>query len=233
MATKGGKQTLSDDVRGQLRADILSGRLLPGHRLKFPVLSARYDVSVSVLREALVRLAEQGLVRSEPHQGFLVTPLSREDLTELTEARIELETLVLRRSVTEGDLAWESQLVAAHHTLERTPYTAQGDHDRVDDCWSAAHADFHRALLNGCANRRLLHMALGLRDEAELYRRWSRPLGDEPSRDLAGEHRALLDAALARDPEASAEALCAHVRHTTELLLSAADRLGQQQPSDS
>ncbi|MYY09229.1 FCD domain-containing protein [Streptomyces sp. SID4919] len=233
MATKGGKQTLSDDVRGQLRADILSGRLLPGHRLKFPVFSARYDVSVSVLREALVRLAEQGLVRSEPHQGFLVTPLSREDLTELTEARIELETLVRRRSVTEGDLAWESQLVAAHHTLERTPRTAQGDHDRVDDCWSAAHTDFHRALLNGCANRRLLHMALGLRDEAGLYRRWSRPLGDEPSRDPAGEHRALLDAALARDPEASAEALCGHVRHTTELLLSAADRLDQQQPSDS
>lgn len=74
MAIKGGKQTLSDDVRARLRADILSGRLLPGYRLKFPLLSARYDVSVSVLREALVRLAEQGLVQSEPHQGFVVTP---------------------------------------------------------------------------------------------------------------------------------------------------------------
>jgi DNA-binding GntR family transcriptional regulator len=228
MATRGGKQTLSDDVRARLRADILSGRLLPGHRLKFPLLGAEYDVSVSVLREALVRLTEQGLVRSEPHQGFVVTPLSREKLSELTDARIELESLVLRRSVTEGDLAWESRLVAAHHTLERTPYTAQGDDDRVDDCWAEAHADFHRALLDGCANRRLLRMALGLRDEAELYRRWSRPLGGEPGRDLAAEHRALLDAALARDPDASAEALCTHVRHTTELLLSAAERLERQ-----
>ncbi|MEU6578701.1 GntR family transcriptional regulator [Streptomyces sp. NPDC046805] len=70
MVVKGGKQTLSDDIRARLRADILSGRLLPGSRLKFPVLSARYDVSVSVLREALVRLAEQGLVQSEPHQGL-------------------------------------------------------------------------------------------------------------------------------------------------------------------
>jgi DNA-binding GntR family transcriptional regulator len=228
MATRGGKQTLSDDVRARLRADILSGRLLPGCRLKFPLLSSRYDVSVSVLREALVRLAEQGLVQSEPHQGFVVTPLSRENLGELTDARIELESLVLRRSVVEGDLSWESRLVAAHHTLERTPYTVQGDDDRVDDCWSEAHAAFHQALLDGCANRRLLQMALGLRDEAELYRRWSQPLGDEPSRDLVGEHRALLDAALARDPDAAARALCTHVRHTTELLLAAADRLERE-----
>ncbi|MBD0424630.1 GntR family transcriptional regulator [Streptomyces sp. TRM S81-3] len=225
MVAKGGKQTLSDDVRARLRADILSGRLLPGYRLKFPELGTRYDASVSVLREALVRLAEQGLVRSEPHQGFVVTPLSREQLWELTEARVELETLVLRRSVVEGDLAWESRLVAAHHTLERTPYTAEGDDQRVDDDWATAHAAFHEALLAGCTNQRLLRMALGLRDEAELYRRWSQPLGDEPGRDLTGEHRALLEAALTRDPDAAAAALCAHVRHTTELLLAAADRL--------
>ncbi|MGW3625403.1 GntR family transcriptional regulator [Streptomyces sp. NPDC000880] len=224
MVSKGGNQTLSDEVRARLRADILSGRLLPGSRLKFPTLSAQYDASVTVLREALVRLAEQGLVRSEPHQGFVVTPLSRGTLGELTDARVELECLVLRRSVVEGDLAWESRLVAAHHTLERTPYTAEGDDNRVDDDWAAAHAAFHEALLAGCANRRLLQMALGLRDEAELYRRWSQPLGDEPSRDLAGEHRALLEAALAREPGAAAAALCAHIRHTTELLLSAADR---------
>ncbi|MGW0817472.1 GntR family transcriptional regulator [Streptomyces viridiviolaceus] len=231
MVAKGGKQTLGDDVRARLRADILSGRLLPGCRLKFPVLSAHYDASVSVLREALVRLTEQGLVRSEPHQGFVVTPLSREKLWELTEARIELEALVLRRSVVEGDLSWESRLVAAHHTLERTRYTAEGDDQRVDDDWAAAHAAFHAALLDGCTNRRLLRMALGLRDEAELYRRWSQPLGDEPGRDLADEHRALLEAALTRDPDAAAAALCAHVRHTTELLLAAADRLDHEQPA--
>ncbi|WP_225830118.1 GntR family transcriptional regulator [Streptomyces sp. NK08204] len=230
MVAKGGKQTLSDDVRTRLRADILSGRLLPGCRLKFPVLSTRYEASVSVLREALVRLTEQGLVRSEPHQGFVVTPLSREQLWELTEARVELETLVLRRSVVEGDLAWESRLVAAHHTLERIPYTTEDDDQLVDDSWANAHAAFHEALLAGCSNQRLLRIALGLRDEAELYRRWSQPLGDEPGRNLAGEHRALLEAALARDPDASAAALCAHVRHTTELLLAAADRLDLDHP---
>ncbi|MET8832121.1 GntR family transcriptional regulator [Streptomyces sp. NPDC004610] len=224
MAATGGKQTLGDDVRARLRADILSGRLLPGARLKFPVLGARYDASVSVLREALVRLAEQGLVRSEPHQGFVVTPLSPETLTELTDARTELETLVLRRSIAEGDLSWESRLVAAHHTLERTPYTAPGDESRITDHWSTAHAAFHTALLDGCGNRRLLQIALGLRDEAELYRRWSQPLGGEPGRDLAAEHRALLDAALARDPESASTALCDHIRHTTELLLTFADR---------
>ncbi|MGW2651439.1 GntR family transcriptional regulator [Streptomyces sp. NPDC001393] len=233
MVTKGGKHTLSDEVRARLRADILSGRLLPGARLKFPALVAQYDVSVSVLREALVRLAEQGLVRSEPHQGFIVTPLSRHTLSELTEARVEVEGLVLRRSVAEGDLTWESRLVAAHHTLERTPYTVEEDPSRIDDDWAAAHSAFHEALLDGCANRRLVQIALGLRDEAELYRRWSQPLGDEPGRNLAAEHRCILDAALARDPEAAATALCAHVRRTTELLLAAVDRLDHDRSTES
>ncbi|WP_028805599.1 GntR family transcriptional regulator [Streptomyces sp. 142MFCol3.1] len=225
MVSKGGQQTLSDDVFARLRADILGGRLLPGRRLNYPELSSRYDVSVSVLRDALVRLSEQGLVRSVPHQGFVVTPVSREMLSELTDTRIELESLALRRAVAEGDLAWESRLVAAHNTLKRTPYTADGDHQRVDGDWAVTHAAFHEALLDGCTNRRLLQIALGLRDEAELYRRWSQPVGDEPSRDLISEHRALLDAALARDPDMAAATLSAHIRHTADLLLTAAERL--------
>lgn len=68
------KRTRTDDVHARLRADILSGRLLPGQRLKFPDLAARYEASVGVIREALIRLAERGLVRSEAHLGFQVAP---------------------------------------------------------------------------------------------------------------------------------------------------------------
>jgi DNA-binding GntR family transcriptional regulator len=66
-------------------------------------------------------------------------------------------------------------------------------------------------------------MALKLREEAELYRRWSVSLGQEPKRDIAGEHRALLDAALARDPKLAAERLTEHISHTARLLISCAD----------
>jgi DNA-binding GntR family transcriptional regulator len=79
------------------------------------------------------------------------------------------------------------------------------------------------ALLAGCGNRRLQEMALKLREEAELYRRWSVSLGYEPARDVAGEHRALLEAALARDPELAAERLVDHISHTARLLISCAE----------
>jgi DNA-binding GntR family transcriptional regulator len=214
------KQTRTDEVHARVRADILGGRLPPGTRLKFSDLAEQFDASIGVIREALIRLAEQGLVRSEAHQGFVVTPLSRDDLTELTEARVAIEGLVLRSAIAEGDLAWEARLLAAHHILDRTPSVDPDDPLRLSEGWAAAHQEFHQALLDGCANHRLRLIAAGLRDEAELYRRWSLPLGDEPDRDVAAEHRGMLQATLARDADAAAAALREHIEHTTRLLLS-------------
>ena len=119
--------TRVDEVLQRLRSDILRGRLRPGDRLKFPVLCAEFQVSAGVVREALSRLTDQGLVRMQPHQGFHVTPLSYEDLRELTAARIAVETMVFRLSVEHGDLAWETGTVAAHHMLARTPLADPAD----------------------------------------------------------------------------------------------------------
>jgi len=217
------KPTRTDFMYSRLRADILGGRLAPATRLKFPELCAQFDASVGVVREALIRLAEQGLVRSEAHLGFAVTPLSFHDLAELTDARLEIEGLVLRRALADGDIAWESRVLAAHHVLERTPLALASDPRRLSDTWAAAHADFHQAVLDGCSSRRLRLIAAGLRDEAELYRRWSIPLGNEPDRDLPSEHRLLMQATLARDVETAFTLLQQHIQHTTQLLLDSND----------
>src|SRR3954447_15366630 len=119
--------TRGEQVFSQLRADILSGRVLPGTRLRFADLTERYDCSTSVVREGLTRLAEQGLVEAEPQHGFSVTSLSDDDLDDLTTARCELEGLVLRMSIEHGDIAWESEVVAAHHALDRTPMANAAD----------------------------------------------------------------------------------------------------------
>lgn len=219
MAVDRPKRTRCDEVYEALRAQILSGRLKPGQRLKFPELAVNYDASVSVLREALTRLTGEGLVVSAAHLGYAVTDLSVEQLEELTDARLELETMVFARSIRDGDLAWESRVVAAHHTLMRVPFLTEDEPARIAEEWAEAHASFHRALLSGCKNDRLLHMATGLRDEAELYRRWSHPLGHEPNRNLEQEHRELLETALARDIPAATSSLFQHISHTTELLL--------------
>jgi DNA-binding GntR family transcriptional regulator len=213
------KPTRTDFLYARLRADILGGRLAPGTRLKFPELSARFETSVGVVREALIRLAEQGLVRAEAHQGFAVTPLSFDDLRELTQARVDIECLVFGRAIVEGDIVWESHVVAAHHVLERTPLALPSDPRRLSDAWASAHAAFHQAILEGSSNGRLRLIAAGLRDEAELYRSWSLPLGTEPDRDLPSEHRGLLDAVLVRDAEAGAQMLRQHIEHTTRVLV--------------
>lgn len=213
-------QTQAERVYQALRSDILAGRHQPGQRLRYAELCARYETSMGVLREGLLRLSEQGLVRGEPQQGFQVTPLSRADLQEITDARRELETLVIRRAVREGDIEWEARLLAAHHRLSRTPQFDGADPARLSDAWVEAHAAFHGTILDGCANQRLKDIATMLRSSAELYRRWSIPLGDEPDRDVAGEHATILDAVLARDEEGAVVALTAHIERTATTLLA-------------
>lgn len=202
-----------------LRADILAGRIAPGSRLGFAALVDRYDCSVGAIREALQRLGEQELVVAEPKRGFRVVEISPEDLSDLTEARCEIEVLALRYAVDCGDLEWESKVVAAHHRMERTPMYAPADPDRFNDDWVLAHAGFHQALLAGCPNRRILATAGALRDSAELYRQWSAPRHDR-KRDIAAEHRAILDAAVRRDAGLACELLTAHIQRTTDALLS-------------
>jgi DNA-binding GntR family transcriptional regulator len=210
--------TRAEEVYTRLRADILAGRMLPGAKLRFADLMERYDCSTSVVREGLTRLAEQGLVQSEPQHGFRVTPLSDDDLEDLTTARCELEGLVLRLSIEHGDIAWESEIVAAHHALDRTPMESEGDAALMSEEWTQAHSRFHAALIAACPNQRLRNMALSLRDSAELYRRWSRPIGHDEDRDVPGEHRALMDAALQGNISEAVRLLEDHLRRTTRAL---------------
>jgi DNA-binding GntR family transcriptional regulator len=210
--------TRAEEVYARLRADILTGRVLPGTKLRFAELTERYDCSTSVVREGLTRLAEQGLVQAEPQHGFHVTSLSLDDLEDLTTARCELEGLVLRISIEHGDIAWESEVVAAHHALDRTAMETEGDPVLMTEEWTQAHARFHGALLAACPNHRLRNMALSLRDAAELYRRWSRPIGHDEHRDVRGEHRALVEAALRGDATEAVRLLDDHLRRTTRAL---------------
>ena len=219
--------TRTEQVYEVIRSELLNGVLHPGQRLKMVELTERFGVSQSVIREALTRLTEQGLLVATPQRGFRVRDLSIDDIAELTETRIQIESLAPLDGQAQGergDLQWETGILAAHHRLERTPVTR--DDGTVSEDWSGHHRDFHQALLTGCSNRRLESVANALRDSAELYRRWYWVLTDDHQRDLAREHRQLRELALSRDADRAIEVLTEHIDRAPSLLIAYAREHG-------
>jgi DNA-binding GntR family transcriptional regulator len=217
---RGGRPASSsrtDQVFQQLRADILHGRLEPGSRLRVEALSQRYGVSGGVVREALPRLVGQGLAVALPQQGVRVISVDLEDLRQLTDAAIEVETLVLRRSLAEGSIEWESAVLAAHHQLSRLDLR---DSDAtINDEWAQAHTRFHLMILDGCRNRRLKNLAASLRDSGEVYRRWADRDGGMSQQQHEDNHRRIRDLVLRRDVAGATGELREHIELTTSLIV--------------
>jgi DNA-binding GntR family transcriptional regulator len=217
---RGGRPTSSsrtDQVFQRLRADILHGRLEPGSRLRVEALSRRYGVSGGVVREALPRLVGQGLAVALPQQGVRVISVDLDDLTQLTDAAIEIETLVLRRSLAEGSIEWEASVLAAHHQLSRL--VLRDTDATINDEWAEAHTRFHLTILDGCANRRLKHVAASLRDSGEVYRRWADRDGAMSEQQHEDNHRRIRDLVLSRDAEEAVDELRRHIELTTSLIV--------------
>lgn len=217
MVKRAGGESLAVDVYAQLRVDIFDRRFAPGERLKPIELGKRFGVSISVMREALGLLAAQNLVRIERNRGFHVTTLSVQVLDDLTVARKINEGAALRLAVERGGVSWESEILAAHHRMASQPMYLPDDPATRNNDWAVAHIAFHYKLIEACGNQVLLDVCLRLSDAAELYRAWSGSHGDA-RRDVAAEHRALLDAALAHEAERAVALFEAHVDRTAEIL---------------
>ncbi len=198
----------------------------PLEKLKIADLAMRFGASSGIVREALSRLSAEGLVQALPQRGFIVSPISRADLSELTDVRVSVERQCLAASIEHGDLVWEAGLLSAHHTLQgitRQVLTAR-DADAVAS-WRQAHSDFHDALANACGNRWWLQIRRQLFVQSERYRQLS-GLAQEAGRDIAAEHEAIMKAALARDAAVACDQIEAHMRRTTNLLLDSPKFLG-------
>jgi DNA-binding GntR family transcriptional regulator len=168
----------------------------------------------------LSRLTSEGLVSAEPQLGFRVAPISTSDLQDLTMVRTEIEGLCLRQAIAEGDLAWESRIVAAYHRLSRTPHNAPDDPRRLNDDFAAAHAEFHQALVSAGTSAWLHRIRYILFAQSARYVALSVPLARR-DRDRNQEHRELMDAVIARDADRAVELMTAHLNLTTRILLEA------------
>lgn len=202
-----------------VRAEVLSGRLAPGSKLSPRALATQHEVSLSVVREALTRLSEQGLVIAEPQLGFSVVALDLDDMRDLYRLRVLIEGTALRDAIAHGDVEYETRVVASHHRLERTPQLIGDGSGQITDEWASAHSEFHHQLLSASTSPRLRDLADRLRDTSELYRRWSGTLTrDLPPRDIPDEHRELMQAVIDHDAESAVILIADHINRTASLL---------------
>ena len=220
-----------EDVYEALRSDILFGRRLPSSRLQLNELAEEHGVSLSVVREAVTRLAPEDLVEATPQRGFRVRSISLEHLRDLTWVRTQVETLALRQSIAKGDVTWEANLVAAHHRLAVTPMYFEDGRGNTE--WMAAHGAFHAALAAAAGSPVLERLRRQLYDASELYRYWAGNLPQHPARaHLADEHKAIFDAALAREADLAVDLLTQHLEATARNLEAIAADVGTTDPKD-
>ena len=200
-----------------IRADLLNGDLAPGTKLRFEMLRERYGFGASTLREALTRLVGEALVTSEEQRGFRVAAISLEDFGDLTRTRKLIEVEALRQAILFGDDAWEASLVATFHRLSKVEEKLAEGPERQQDEFEERNRDFHYALIAACPSRWLKHMHGILFQQSERYRRISLCNKIEP-RDIHAEHKAVLDAVLARDVDLACRLEGEHIDKTLEIL---------------
>lgn len=186
-----------------LRERILSGAEAPDQPLRQDAIAAELGVSKIPLREAMARLEREGLVRAEPNRGWFVRPLDAAEAREVFELRLSLEPELAAIAAAEADEADRAAARAAFSSLERAE-----DRDR-----GAANRAFHLALVRPADRQVTFDIVERLHVLADRYvRKHLEPQGRDARADA--EHRALLEAWLARDGEAVASQLRDHIART-------------------
>lgn len=203
-----GKMAAISSLDVQLTADILCGRLAPGARLRMSEMTERYSVGMSPLREALARLSGTGLVCLERNRGYSVAATSVRDLDDIANTRVSLECMAFDLAMQHGDAAWEAEVLAAHHRLNRHPRTKD---QLFDEEWEDLHRSFHLSLIGACASPTLIGFCRSLHDQFDRYRRIAvLASGEHPT--MGGDHSLIVNAALARSKEDAVAALNQHIR---------------------
>ncbi|USY25976.1 FCD domain-containing protein [Alcaligenes sp. 1735tsa3] len=205
----------------RLRADIVTGALLPEQRLRIQALGKRYEIGATAIREALSRLTSDGLVEFQEQRGFRVAPVSREELQDLTQTRIDLDCIAVRRAIERGGIDWESNVVSHYHRLSKT--TIPTSPELFDD-WLLAHNAFHESLLAGCQSPTTLQLCRLVREKLARYHNLSLRNTTLEDRATLDEHKQLADAVISRDAPLAQELISEHFARSAEFALLAFDK---------
>ena len=199
-----------DGVYGHLRRAVLDGEFAPGERLGEVELGERLGVSRTPIREALMRLTQDGLLVSEANKGVRVRTVSAAEARDTYVVREEFDGLAAALAAQAHTPEDAETLRAALNTLQTAPGTDYRQQTRLD-------LAFHAAVTLSAHNAALVELARGLEQRVALIKHQTRTYNAHP--DTARQHAAILEAVLARDAAAAREAARLHVRTFGQLVL--------------
>jgi DNA-binding GntR family transcriptional regulator len=206
-------RSASDELADLLAAAVVRGDLKPGERLIEADLATQFDVSRGPVRSALSTLHRLGLVEMRPKRGMVVVELTSSDVHELYEVRIALERAAVERLTGLSDLDW-SALRGRIQDLE--------DADRRGNSEAAAQSSlgFHHNLVALAGNKRLLRAWEAHSDLIKLAIYMRQSAGGTVAADpLLHDHRALVDALVARDSARAVPLIVSHLEATRDDLV--------------
>ena len=199
------RRTLWQQAHDHLRDEILSGRLTPGTELSEVALAESLGVSRGPIREALGRLAAEGLVTVRPRRGAIVRALSSDEFIEAYQVREALEMMAMRLAVPKLSVEHIAEL-----ELRIDEMTACGKAGDVAGFFEANSA-FHQVFFEAAGNRMLAGLYTQLRGQIDRHRPRSLELRGDLRRSIA-EHKAILRAAKAGNSERAVRLVSEHIR---------------------
>jgi DNA-binding GntR family transcriptional regulator len=199
-------------IHAALRRQILTGQVRPGDRLVEGELARRWGVSKSPLREALKTLQHEGLVEAVPRRGYLVTAITVKQVQDLFDLRLILE----RESAARAARTASPMQIETLRRFVGDPYVV-GDVDSQNR-FLTANKQFHLAVAQTTGNQRLVGLLDRLLDELERLFHLGLDVRDRADV-LVEEHRALVAAVEARDPERAAAVMETQVENARQMVL--------------
>jgi GntR family transcriptional regulator, rspAB operon transcriptional repressor len=216
--SSGPSATAIPSIYAQLRHEIVTLRLRPGERLSENELARRFGTSRAPVREALIRLIEDGLIDVRPQRGSFVSRISLQAMERARFVREALEVAIIRRAAEQG---------ISPATQARAEAAIEGQLDARDDPERFTGLDdmFHRSFADGTA---LVGVwAIIEREKAQFDRiRFLSIPAATPIHVLIEQHRAILDAVLRRRPNEAEQAIRKHMSE----VLRIADNLARLHP---
>ncbi len=155
----------SDQVADVIEEDILNGIYEPGQRITETMLSARFNISRSPLREALQKLEYEGYLEKEPYKGYRVVRATPEEVMNIFVIRANLESLAVYLAVQKQDPDILKRLEDLHEQMKEA--AADNDSSRYYDANWRFHLTFH----DGCNNRQLQSLLENFFKQTQRYRR--------------------------------------------------------------